>query len=170
MLWNPSAWSKKNHPDVKLLVVGEVRDKAYFNKIQRFISARKLEERVIFTDYLPEIFDVLALLDLLVIASCVESFGRVAVEAMSVKTPVLAVRKGATTEIITPGENGFLVDSSDPEVLAEAILSIRDNPEQVRKIAEKGYQLVREKYTVENQIKETEEIVRECLGSKAEDG
>lgn len=161
---------KKIHPDVKLLVVGEVGDKGYFNKIQRFISVQKLEERVIFIDYHPEIFDVLALLDLLVIASSVESFGRVAVEAMSVKTPVLAVRKGATAEIITPGENGFLVDSSDPEVLAEAILSIRDNPEQVQKVTEKGYQFVRGKYTVENQIKKTEEIVRECLGSKAEDG
>jgi glycosyltransferase involved in cell wall biosynthesis len=129
-----------------------------------------LEERVIFTDYLPEIFDVLALLDLLVIASCVESFGRVAVEAMSVKTPVLAVRKSATAEVITPGENGFLVDSSDPEVLAEAILSIRDKPEQVREVAEKGYQLVREKYTVENQINKTEEILQECLALKTEDG
>jgi glycosyltransferase involved in cell wall biosynthesis len=161
---------KKNHPDMKLLVVGEVKDKRYFNQIQRFIAARKLEERVIFSDYHPEIFDVLALLDLLVIASCVESFGRVAVEAMSVKTPVLAVRKGATVEVIAPGENGFLVDSPDPEVLTEAILSIRANPELVRKVGEKGYKLVREKYTVENQVKKTEEIVRECLGSKAEDG
>lgn len=161
---------KKKHPDVKLLVVGDVGDKGYFTKIQRFISAGKLEERVIFADYLPEIFDVLALLDLLVIASCVESFGRVAVEAMSVKTPVLAVRKSATAEVITPGENGFLVDSSDPEVLAEAILSIRDKPEQVREVAEKGYQLVREKYTVENQINMTEEILKECLASKTEDG
>jgi len=89
---------------------------------------------------------------------------------MSVKTPVLAVRKGAMAEVITPGENGFLVDSSDPKVLAEAILSIRDNPEQVQKVTEKGCQFVRGKYTVENQIKKTEEIVRECLGSKAENG
>jgi glycosyltransferase involved in cell wall biosynthesis len=161
---------EKTHPDVKLLVVGDVGDKGYFNKIQRFIAAQKLEERVIFIDYHPKIFDVLALLDLLVIASSVESFGRVAVEAMSVKTPVLAVRKGAMAEVISPGENGFLVDSSDPEVLAGAILSIRDNPEQVQKVAEKGYQLVREKYTVENQLNKTEEILQECLASKTEDG
>jgi mannosyltransferase len=125
---------------------------------------------VIFKDYIPEIFDVLALLDLLVVASCVESFGRVAVEAMSVKTAVLAVRKGAMAEIIIPGENGFLVDSADPEVMAEAIISIRDNPEQVRKVVEKGYRLVREKYSVENQILKTEEILWECLVSKSGDG
>lgn len=161
---------KKALPQVKLLVVGGVGDNGYFKKIQRFIGDRKLTERVIFADYQSEIFDVLALLDLLVIASSVESFGRVAVEAMSVKTPVLAVRNSATAEIITAGEDGFLVDSSDPEVLAGAILSIQDNPELNRKVIEKGYQRVREKYSVENQINKTEEIVRECLGSKAENG
>ena len=156
---------KKNNPDVKLLVVGEVRDRGYFKRIKRYISARGLEDHVSFTEYQQDIYGVLTLLDLLVIASCVESFGRVAVEAMSVKTPVLAVRKGATAEVISAGENGFLVDSPDPAMLADAILSIRENPEQTRMVAEKGYQIVREKYTVENQMKRTEEIIRESLGS-----
>jgi glycosyltransferase involved in cell wall biosynthesis len=160
---------KKNNPDVKLLIVGDVRDKRYFNRIKRFISARSLEEYVIFMEYQPEIFSVLALLDLLVIASCVESFGLVAVEAMSVQTPVLAVRKGATSEVITAGENGFLVDSPDPEVLADAICSIRKNPEQTRKVAEKSCRLVREKYTIENQMKKTEVVIRECLEPESSD-
>lgn len=154
----------KTHPDVKLLVVGEVRDKRYFSKIQRFVSARGLKEHVIFTEYQSDIFGVLAMLDLLVVASCVESFGRVAVEAMSVKTPVLAVRKGATAEVITAGENGFLVDFPDPGMLADAILSIRENPEQIRMIAERGQKMVREKYTVEIQLIKTEGIIRKCLG------
>ena len=104
----------KTHPDTKLFVVGEVRDTKYFREIQRFIAERKLETHVIFKDYIPEIFDVLAFLDLLVVASNMESFGRVAVEAMSVKTAVLAVRAGAMAEIIIPDETGFLVDSSEP--------------------------------------------------------
>jgi glycosyltransferase involved in cell wall biosynthesis len=155
---------KKTHPDVKLLVVGEVRDKRYFSKIQRFISARGLKEHVIFAEYQSDIFGVLAMLDLLVVASCVESFGRVAVEAMSVKTPVLAVRKGATAEVITAGENGFLVDFPNPGMFADAILSIRENPEQIRMIAERGQKMVREKYTVEIQLIKTEGIIRKCLG------
>ena len=160
------AMVNSNHPEVKLLVVGDVGNAGYFKKIQRVIKNQKLAESVIFAEYQPKIFDVLALLDLLVVASRVESFGRVAVEAMSVKTPVLAVRGGAMTELITAGENGFLVASPDPKVLTEAVLFIRDNPELIRAAVENGYRQVREKYTVENQIRTTEEIVRECLGSK----
>jgi glycosyltransferase involved in cell wall biosynthesis len=160
----------KSHPDTKLFMVGEVRDTKYFCEIQRFIAERKLEKNVIIKDYIHEIYDVLAFLDLLVVASNVESFGRVAVEAMSVKTPVLAVRAGAIAEIIIAGENGFLVDSSDPELLAEAILSIRGDPERVRKVVERGAQVVRKKFTDEDQIDKVEKILRECLAIKAENG
>jgi glycosyltransferase involved in cell wall biosynthesis len=78
---------------------------------------------------------------------------------------VLAVREGATAEVITAGENGFLVDSPDPGMLTDAILSIRENPEQIRMIAEKGQKMVREKYTVEIQLLKTEGIIRKCLES-----
>ena len=154
----------KDHPDVKLLIVGDVADRRYFEWIKRILSARSLEGHVLFMTYQADIYGILSLLDLLVIASCVESFGRVAVEAMSVQTPVLAVRKGAAAEVITAGENGFLVDSPDPEVLAEAIRSIRENPGQTRAVAERGRRFVREKYTVANQMRETEGILMECCG------
>jgi glycosyltransferase involved in cell wall biosynthesis len=158
---------KKKLPGVKLLIVGEVRDKKYFNRIQRFISANQLDKNVIFIEYQQDIFGILAMLDLLVIASCVESFGRVAVEAMSVKTPVLAVRKGATSEVIIAGENGFLIDSPDPELLADAILSINENHGRTRSVAERGHQIVREKYRVADQVIKTEEIIRKCLELEA---
>ncbi len=154
---------KKTLPNVKLLVVGEVRDKKYYNRLQRFISENQLDRDVIFIEYQQDIFGILAMLDLLVIASCVESFGRVAVEAMSVKTPVLAVRRGAVPEVITAGENGFLVDSPDPELLADAILSICENNGRTRSVAERGHQIVREKYRVADQVMKIEEIIRKCL-------
>ena len=73
-------------------------------------------------------------------------------------------------EVITPGENGFLVDSSEPEQLAEAILSIRRNPDKVRTVVENGCRLVGKKYAMENQIEKVEAILNECLGLEAEKG
>ncbi len=154
---------RKDYPDIKLLIVGDAGNKRYFERIDRSISTRNLGKHVIFVGYQPEISSLLALMDLLVIPSGVESFGRVAVEAMSVQIPVLAVRKGAAAEVIEAGESGFLVDSSDPSVMAEAIRSIRENPQMARAVAEKGFRLAREKYTIEKQMEKTEEIIRESL-------
>lgn len=158
-----------NYPQVRLLVVGEVRNAGYQRKIQKYISANNLEKHVAMTGYRTEIYTILSMLNLLVVASTVESFGRVALEAMAVKTPVLAVRKGGISEVIFPGESGFLVESRDPKVLAQGICSVLESPEHVSRIIEKGYQEVQEKYSVKNQIRSTEEVLKECLESESED-
>ena len=156
----------KTYPQVKLLIVGEVRNAGYQRKIQRYILANHLERHVTVTGYHTDIYTILSMLNLLVVASTVESFGRVALEAMAVRTPVLAVRKGGISEVISPGESGFLVESRDPKVLAQGICSVLDSPEQASRIIEKGYQEVQEKYSVENQIRCTEEVLKECLESE----
>jgi glycosyltransferase involved in cell wall biosynthesis len=159
----------KTYPQVKLLIVGEVRNAGYQRKIQKYILANHMERHVTLTGYHTDIYTILSMLDLLVVASTVESFGRVALEAMAVKTPVLAVRKGGISEVISPGESGFLVETRDPKVLAHGICSVLESPEHVSRIVEKGYQEVQEKYSIENQIRCTEEVLKECFGSESED-
>lgn len=157
----------KTCPQVRLLIVGEARDKSYYRKVQKSVLVNQLEKHVVITGYQKEISSILSTIDLLVVASSVESFGRVALEAMSVKTPVLAVRRGGISEVISPGESGFLVESRNPEVLAQAIVSILENREFVRRVAETGCQIVEEKYSLENQIKSTERVLKECLDSES---
>jgi glycosyltransferase involved in cell wall biosynthesis len=160
----------KTNPQVRLLIVGGVKNAGYQRKIQKFISVNHLERHVVVTGYQQDILEILSMLNLLVVASIVESFGRVALEAMAVKTPVLAVRRGGISEVISPGENGFLVESRDPKILAQGIRSVLESPEQVSKITEKGYQKVQEKYSLEIQIGGTEKVLKECFESEFEDG
>jgi glycosyltransferase involved in cell wall biosynthesis len=47
-----------------------------------------------------------------------EPFGLVMIEAMACGTPVIAWRNGSTTEVIEPGETGFLVNSLEEAVAA----------------------------------------------------
>lgn len=156
-------------PHVRLLLVGEIRDKSYHRKLQKSILDNHLEKHVVVAGYQREISNVLSMIDLLVVASSIESFGLVALEAMSVKTPVLAVRGGGISEVVLPGESGFLVESRNPEVLAQAIISILENQEHALKVARKGFQIVEEKYSLENQIESTERVLWECLETESKD-
>jgi glycosyltransferase involved in cell wall biosynthesis len=49
-----------------------------------------------------------------------EPFGLVMIEAMSCGTPVIAFPRGSVREIVTPGENGFIVENT-----ADAAIAVR---------------------------------------------
>jgi glycosyltransferase involved in cell wall biosynthesis len=58
-----------------------------------------------------------------------EAFGVVFAEALCAGVPVIGQRAYATPEIITHGKNGYLLDTPDPELLAELMAQIMDNHE-----------------------------------------
>jgi L-malate glycosyltransferase len=67
--------------------------------------------------------------DMLVLASHSESFGVVLIEAMACGKPVVATRCGGPEEIVTP-ETGILVETCDPQALAEGIIRLVDTYDQ----------------------------------------
>ncbi len=67
---------------------------------------------------------VLAVGDLLLLPSLHESFGLVALEAMSCGTPVIATDRGGTREFIDDGHNSVLRDPADVAGMAAAALHL----------------------------------------------
>lgn len=59
-----------------------------------------------------------------------ETFGIVALEAMSMGKPVIATRSGGLADVVVDGETGLLVAPGDPHDLREAMQSLLDNVEQ----------------------------------------
>lgn len=150
-------------PKVKLLIVGGVKEQDYYLGLKELVNERNLEEHVCFTGYRKDIFNLLRLMNLLVVSSSVDSFGLTALEAMAVGTPVLAVRAGGLPEIISHGKNGFLVDSRKPEVLQEAVKSILENPSKAAEVAERGFRTATERFSLEEQVKKIEKVMDECF-------
>jgi glycosyltransferase involved in cell wall biosynthesis len=105
------------------------------------------------------------LLNVVVVASVVESFGRAALEGMAAGVPVLAVRAGGLAEIIRPGENGFLLDSREPEEIARGIEAILQDPTRAAAAVEGGYRTIREEYSLERQRREMDRVLAGVLGT-----
>jgi glycosyltransferase involved in cell wall biosynthesis len=72
-------------------------------------------------DFQRDVGRVLSCLDVLVLPSRQESFGLVLVEAGAYGKPVIACTAEGPSEIIVPGETGFLVGQDDERALADAI-------------------------------------------------
>ncbi len=76
-----------------------------------------------------------------------EPFGIVAVEAMACQRPLVATRVGGLQEIVVDGETGFLVDPSDPQMLADRLEQLLDDPELRRSMGLKGRERVLNEFT-----------------------
>ncbi len=98
-------------------------DRAYAQAVQRQVARLGLEGRVRFLGHLPEedLAGLLRASHLLAVPSSYEGFGIAYLEGMSFGLPAIASTAGAAGEIITHGENGFLVDPGDPGALAACL-------------------------------------------------
>lgn len=149
------------YPNLKLLVVGEVRDEEYFEGLRRIVRANDLEGRVLFVGFHPDLVNVLKVMRVLIVASVVESFGRAALDGMAAGVPVLAVRAGGLPEIIEHGRNGFLLESREPKEIGLALDFVFQHPGEIRAAIEGGLRTVREKFSVARQIEGVERVLAE---------
>ncbi|MBN1222370.1 MAG: glycosyltransferase [Candidatus Aminicenantes bacterium] len=154
---------REDYPRVKVLLVGESKQKNYFFGLQKLIERRKLEGRVVFTGYRKDVIPLLKAVDCLFVASKVESFGRTIIEALSVRTPVVAVKSGGIPEIISHGENGYLLESREPEELKKAICTFIREREAFDRAANRGEAMVVERFSLKNQKKLLESVLEECF-------
>jgi glycosyltransferase involved in cell wall biosynthesis len=75
-----------------------------------------------------EIGRLLSAVDIVLVPSWQEPFGRIVVEAMASGTCVVATANGGPAEIVSDGYDGRLLPSRDPERWAAVVLELIDNP------------------------------------------
>jgi len=149
---------------LKLLIVGAAADPRTMSSLHREIQGLGLEDRVVLAGYVEDVFSALRLMDALVSASRIESFGRTAIEAMAAGIPVLAVRTGGLPEVIQNGKNGFLVESGSPEAVAAAIEKFYAlKKAEVAAVVRAGRRTVASRFRIEPQVRKLERIFKDVL-------
>ena len=95
-------------PQVLAVLTGD-GDANYRRSLEHFIEEAKLQNHVRFLGTVTNMPAFYRACDVICIPSRSESFGRAAIEAMAVGTPVVATRVGGLAEIIENGKTGLLV-------------------------------------------------------------
>jgi glycosyltransferase involved in cell wall biosynthesis len=120
--YRPGAYAELLHAKVSELPSGSV---SFFNKGMPFIElVPHYHSASVFA--FPSVWE--------------EPFGMPLVEAMAAHTPVVATRGGAFPEIIGDGKSGLLVERSDVQGLANAILHLLDNPAKREAMGQAAYE------------------------------
>jgi len=103
---------------------------------------------VVFTGHRDDPLAALGAMDVVVNCSENEPFGRVLIEAMACRRPVVAFRSGAVPEIVDDGNTGLLVGFGDVAAMAQAVLDLVRNPERAEAYGEAGRQRVAAHFTL----------------------
>ncbi|MEO7296646.1 MAG: glycosyltransferase family 4 protein, partial [Candidatus Limnocylindria bacterium] len=145
-------------PDAWLVIVGE-GSQADALKAQ----AAALSERIVFTGRRDDVSSLTADLTVAVLPSLREAQGISILEAMARRRPVVASAVGGIPEVITSGVDGLLVQPADPGVLAAAVVSLLRSPALRERIGEAGYRTVRDRFSIDAQVKRIEVVYDEEL-------
>lgn len=103
--------------------------------------------------------NALAACDVLCVPSSQESFGGVYTEAWSFGKPVIGCTIPAVAEVISNGQDGYLVKQSTPEI-ADCLQDLLSHPETAAQMGQAGYQKVQDRYSWPTLAQKTEAVYR----------
>ena len=121
-------------------------NRAYERELHDATARLELAGAVHFLGERDDVPAVMAALDVLLVPSWWEPFGRVAIEAMAMGVPVIATAVGGTTEVITDGVDGRLVAPKEPGLWAAAALELLADPHRRAALAAAGGRRVRAEF------------------------
>jgi len=123
----------------------------YFKKLISLIEKYGLKKDVFFINHIKEMPVAYYVSDIVVSSSIEpEAFGRISVEAQSMRRPILASNHGGSKETILDGKSGFLFENNNPQSLAENLNKLIEmDKDKLQSIGNEGRKNILKKFDVE---------------------
>ncbi len=145
-------------PNILLLIVGEGAQR---NDLEAL--SRKLQVKTIFAGWQHDTVPYYALMDVFVLPSLYEGLPNVVLEAMAMKKPVVATNVGGNPDLLSNGENGFLVSVQDSHQLASALEKVIEDDELRRRMGTANRRKVEGFYTWGTTVADVENVYNEIV-------
>jgi len=133
----------------KLVMIGDGPEKPGAEQLCRELG---LERDVLFLGNQEVMEELLPLADVFLLPSSSESFGLVALEAMSAEVPVVAANAGGLPEVVEHGVTGFLHDPTHVAGHVAAALRLLTDEPLRRAMGRRGRQRARERFSVDDMV------------------
>jgi glycosyltransferase involved in cell wall biosynthesis len=161
--------------EAKLLIVGEPRfargSETYDNRrfaasLRTLVQELALDECVQFLGQRNDVPQLLRAMDVLLVPSWHEPFGRSVIEGMAMEVPVIATSAGGPAEIIEDGVDGILLPPRRPELWARAAVDLRSTDVRRAEIGHAARRAVLERFTRKTYVHGVLAAYRDVLGAR----
>jgi glycosyltransferase involved in cell wall biosynthesis len=149
-------------PQVRFLVVGRGAP----SELPARLAELGLTDKILLTGFREDVPRMLAAMDVSVnFSDRGEGLTGAMRESLCMKKPVVCTDVGGNRELVRDGETGRLVAPRDSEAFVNAILELLQKPDEARCMAENGYQLVMEQFSVAAQVAMLEGLYKSLLST-----
>ncbi|WP_066258420.1 glycosyltransferase family 4 protein [Neobacillus drentensis] len=145
---------KQEIPTIKLLLAGS-GEKEY--QYKSLVKTLNLDNEVKFLGFRKDIPELLNLVDLVVSSSRREGLPVNIMEAMAAGRPLVVTDCRGNRDLVTHGENGYIVGCNDVEGFTKAVGDLFYSNERRNRFGDESLKKVK-KYSIDQVIKEIEEI------------
>ena len=146
-----SAWWSDSQPRL-LIGEGSMR-----GRIEAQLAEDNGRRHIKLAGFRKDIPEILADIDLYVLAArSPEGVPQAVLQAHAARVPVVATDVGGVREVAIHGETALCAPRNDPETLAAHIGHLLDNPNAGQRLADNGYRLITERYSVEMMLNKME--------------
>ena len=147
--------------DAHLLLIGSAKfvarstrfdNESYVDGLRARVADAGLQDRVSWLGEREDVPELVRALDILLLPSEEEPFGRALIEAMALGVPVLATNVGGPPEIVEDGREGYLLPPHEPAAWARAVRRIAESPDRGVEMGLAGRRTVERKFTAEHHV------------------
>lgn len=159
--------------DVKLWIVGEAKFREenvrYKERLKMLAEQLGISEHVVFTGFRRDILDICCAADLMLLCSDNEPFGRVLIEAMSQRLPVIATSGGGVPEIIEHGASGYLYRTGEVEELLRYARLLLADDQLRRTMGEHGSLRAKQRFHIHRTARKVKDVYDRVLRPPGQD-
>lgn len=151
-------------PDLEVWIVGEAMftgdDHVYAGELRQLVADNGMQDRVKFLGFREDIPELMRAADIIAHCSVArEPFGRVIVEAMLARKPVVAVSEGGPLEIVENEVTGLLVPPGNPSACRSAIARFVADPVLASLFGERGRARAIEHFSLSTVLAKTDAVI-----------
>jgi N-acetyl-alpha-D-glucosaminyl L-malate synthase BshA len=144
----------------RLILIGDGPERA---RAEWMCKEKKIQDRVIFMGKQDRVNEKLAMADLILMPSEMESFGLAALEAMACEVVPIATRVGGVCEVIDDGDTGCLAPVGALDQMAHCAIEILSDETRLREMGKRARRSAQSRFCASKIIPQYEKFYREVL-------
>jgi len=149
---------KEKHVDFILYIAGSGKLE---KSLKQSCIKNKLEKEIVFLDFVENMHDFLAELDIYLSTSLHEGSSHVIIEAMAAGKPVIAFDVSSMPELIENNETGYLIPFADTQLFADKIVYLKNNKLEFDTFAANARKQVERKFDFSKNMRQIIDLIKE---------